>query len=430
MDFSFLTEIGWRFKRMLLEITDCEICGNKELASVINLGRQPLCDDLVPLGETRLCKEYPIEILFCKKCITAHQRFQVPKQELFPQTYHYRARHTIDVLEGMRQLVEFFQKNYGNLSGKKILDIGCNDGSLLNFFAAKGAKTYGIEPTNSFKEAIEHGHEVINDFFCERVAADFSKKYGQPDLISFTNVFAHIEDLKKVLQALKLLISEKTIVVIENHYLGAIIEKFQFDTFYHEHPRTYSCTSFSHIAAALNLDMNEVAFPSRYNGNIRVVYLPKTSSASPDQWQKIYEQETIFYQRLKEMGKKIIPWCQEKSMDIKRLVAKHGKLSAKAFPGRAAILVKMFGLNADLIKASYEKSQSNKINHYIPGTRIPILSDDAFDFLGSQTPLLNFAWHIPAEIKAYLRGRGYSGPIIDIISEQEIPHTHKKILIT
>lgn len=406
---------------MLIEINSCEVCDNKNLLSILNLGLHPMCDDLVPLGSLRICKEYPIEILFCEKCITAHQRFQVSKTELFPKNYHYRSRHTIDVLNGMQQIVSFCEKYYGNLTDKKILDIGCNDGSLLNFFREKKTKTFGIEPTNAFMESRKLGHEVINDFFDEDVATKFVSKYGHPDLITFTNVFAHIENLKKVLRALKILINEKTVIIIENHYLGAIIEKFQFDTFYHEHPRTYSCTSFSYIATALDLCISDVIFPSRYNGNIRVIYLPKQIGEMPNaKLLKIFEQEKSFFQKFKKMANKIDPWCKEKRANIEQLVSEHGRLSAKAFPGRAAILVKMLNLDSDLISATYEKSQSNKINHYIPGTQIPILSDDNFNFIKITAPLLNLAWHIPAEIKVYLEERGYLGRIINIISEQDL----------
>lgn len=405
---------------MLLEMSDCEICGNKDLPSVLDLGFHPLCDDLVPIGDTRVCEEYPIEILFCDQCITAHQRFQVTKQALFPQTYHYRSRNTEDVLVGMQQIVQFSEKNCGNLIGKKVLDIGCNDGSLLSFFREKGTKTYGIEPTQAFKDAIKLGHDVINDFFCETTAIDFVNQHGLVDIITFTNVFAHIEDLQKIIVALKIVMHAKTVLIIENHYLGAIIEKFQFDTFYHEHPRTYSFTSFSRIAEAMDMSIDDVVFPSRYNGNIRVALVPKNRGVSTHQWDEIYERERYFASHLQTMGKKIAPWCQKKHSVLKQLVQKYGKLSAKAFPGRAAILVKMLKLDTSLIKATYEKSQSNKINYYIPGTRIPILSDDDFDLLENTAPLLNLAWHISSEIKLYLQKRGYHGPIIDILSRQEI----------
>jgi hypothetical protein len=74
----------------LTEISRCEVCGAASLRPVLDLGAHPMCDDLVGIGDNRVCKEYPIEILFCECCRTAHQRFQVPQQDLFPSTYHYR----------------------------------------------------------------------------------------------------------------------------------------------------------------------------------------------------------------------------------------------------------------------------------------------------------------------------------------------------
>ena len=145
-------------------ITSCEVCGNRNLIPVLDLGAHPLCDDLVRIGDDRICKEYPIEILFCDSCLTAHQRYPVPREILFPANYHYRAHVTGSVLEGMRDLVEGCCERYGNLSGKLVLDIGCNDGSLLDFFREKGCKTVGIEPTGAAKEAAKL-HTVIKGFF-------------------------------------------------------------------------------------------------------------------------------------------------------------------------------------------------------------------------------------------------------------------------
>ena len=99
---------------------------------------------------------------------------------------------------------------------------------------------------------------------------------------------------------------------------------------------------------------------------------------------------------------------------------KHGKLSAKAFPGRAAILVKLLGLDENLISAVYEKPGSLKVGHYLPGTRIPILSDDdLFNLQDQSLPLLNLAWHIPQEIRVYLSENNYRGDVFDIIDPRE-----------
>src|SRR5688572_30748040 len=137
------------------EIHSCEVCGNTSLQPVLDLGLHPLCDDLVPVGDGRVCKEYPIDILYCVQCATAHQRFQVPKKELFPKTYHYRSRFTADVLNGMAALVDSCERRLSTLSGKVVLDVGCNDGSLLSFFKAKGAQTVGLEPTDAYLDGMD-----------------------------------------------------------------------------------------------------------------------------------------------------------------------------------------------------------------------------------------------------------------------------------
>jgi hypothetical protein len=405
------------------EIHICEVCGNSDMDPILNLGTHPLCDDLVEVGDNRVCKEYPIEILFCSNCKTAHQRFQVPKYELFPKSYHYRSRFTADVLNGMEVLVDSCIHHFGSLSGKVVLDIGCNDGSLLGFFQNKGAITIGIEPTDAYLDGMGKGHEVVNGFFSPETAITILEKFGSPHIITFTNVFAHIENLPELIRALNILISEHTVVVIENHYLGAVIGRNQFDTFYHEHPRTYSLTSFYRIAETLGRRVNSVEFPSRYGGNIRVFLGAATTVDIENNLfvSDVMKSEGGFSDALKQMQSGIEVWRKSMRAQIVNLVETHGKLSAKAFPGRAAILVKLLGLDIDLIDVVYEKPGSMKIGHYIPGTRIPIRSDDDFLALEKKPPvILNLAWHISTEIHSYLRKNGYEGEIVDILSVEQV----------
>jgi D-mycarose 3-C-methyltransferase len=400
------------------EISGCEVCGSTKLVPVLDLGLHPMCDDLVEVGDGRICKEYPIDILFCEVCRTAHQRYQVPKQDLFPRTYHYRSRFTADVLNGMKSLVESVEQRFGSLQGKTVVDVGCNDGSLLGFFRDKGAKTVGVEPTGAFADAKAQGHAVYNDFLSEDVAAKVAGEQGKPDFIVFTNVFAHIEDLGAVVRSLKRLMSPTTVIVIENHYLGAVLDGNQFDTFYHEHPRTYSYSSFVHIAKSLGLGLAEVEFPARYGGNIRVFMAPEREGAKvSDTVRDVLAKEEQYLGRFAAMRENVVTWRANKRAEIEALVKQHGKIRAKAFPGRAAILVKLLGLDADLIEAVHEKPGSMKIGNYLPGTRIPIVSDDEFMALSDKSkPLLNMAWHISQEIRGYLAKAGYTGPIVDILA--------------
>lgn len=394
----------------VISIKDCEVCGNKALVSILDLGLHPLCDDLVPFGDTRVCLEYPIDIAFCEQCYTAHQLYQVPKRDLFTADYHYRARMTGSVLEGMSDLVDSIEKRSGSLSNKKVLDIGCNDGSLLDFFKKKGAETFGIEPTDAVKDA---QHQTLHAFFDEENAEIILKDFGQPDVITFTNVFAHIEDLPSLLENLKTIMHAESILVIENHYLGAVFRTGQFDTFYHEHPRTYSKRSFEYIAKSLSLELLDVQFVSRYGGNIRA-YIGHGD-------EKFIEvDESHFSAGLVKMNSDIQEWKQEMLKTIESYIDKYGKLRAKAFPGRAAILIKILDLDESHISAVYEIKGSKKVGYYIPGTRIPIKAEaDLYKEIDQTLPILNLAWHISSEVRKNLSSNGYLGEVIDIKSVNE-----------
>ena len=80
----------------------------------------------------------------------------------------------------------------------------------------------------------------------------------------------------------------------------------------------------------------------------------------------------------------------------------------------------MLGINEHHISAVYEKPGSLKIGHYVPGTRIPIYSDDKlFELEEENKPILNLAWHISKEIKNYLSENGHKGVVIDILSDDD-----------
>jgi SAM-dependent methyltransferase len=396
----------------------CEVCGSNRLSQVLNLGLHPLCDDLIPVGEKAKCLKYPIEIMYCSNCGTAHHKYQVKKSTLFPQSYHYRSRFTADVLSGMTAFVGTAEKLLNSLKGRLVLDIGCNDGSLLDIFSAKGATTIGVEPTNAYVDAQGRQHLIINDFFSESTALRILKIHPRIDIITFTNVFAHIEDLPALLKALLIVMNEDTTLIVENHYLGAVLERNQFDTFYHEHPRTYSLKSFLHIAQILNREVVAFEFPQRYGGNIRVV-IGKKGTGTPEVislTQITIEKEAAYLEKFTDMQKFIAFWKKEKKAMIQEMLKKHGKLQAKAFPGRAAILVTLLELSDKEIECVYEKPGSLKIGNYLPGTRIPIRSDDELiPHLPETKVLLNLAWHIPREIESYLRNKGYRGELIHIV---------------
>lgn len=403
----------------------CEVCDSKDLINVLDLGKQPLCDDLIEIGNNKKSKKYKILIQLCKNCLTAKQKYNVNNRTLFPKIYHYRSRLTNDVLTSMNDLVFKTKKIIGNLYKKNILDIGCNDGSLLNYFKKAGANTLGIEPTNACLD-VKKKIKIINDYFNHKSVRKIKRIFNKIDVITFTNVFAHINNLEELLNNLKKIINPSTVLIIENHYLLSILDNFQFDTFYHEHPRTYSLKSFIFIAKKLNMSIIKVEFPKRYGGNIRVFL--KKDSFNNKKIKKFLLNEKNFIKKFKKLNIILKKWKKNKLILFKKYNTKYNSLPGKAFPGRASILINHLELNEKNIRFISEKKNSPKIGHYVPGTRIPIVSDEN-TLLNKNYPIvINFAWHIKKEIRSYLLKNKVKSKIINIIDKNDFKNTPKKKL--
>ncbi|MDA9616402.1 class I SAM-dependent methyltransferase, partial [Candidatus Pelagibacter sp.] len=371
------------------------------------------------LKKNKIGKKYKTKILFCDQCITAYQKYSIKNKLLFPKNYHYRARNTKDVVEGMKDFANSVLKKVKKKDKIKVLDIGCNDGTLLNFFKKKGCKTYGIEPTDAYKDALNKGHKIFNCFFNYKNSRKIKKYTKNIDIITFTNVFAHIDNLDELLKSLKNMLHEDTIIVIENHYLGDIINQNQFDTFYHEHPRTYSLNSFLEISKKIQLKIVDVKFVKRYNGNIRVFL--KDEKKNNEKVMRIVKKEQKLKKSIYKFQKKLNTWKINKKKQIDKIVKKYGPIPAKAFPGRAAIPINLLGLNKNSISAIYEKDISLKLGYLVPGTNIPILSDKTLsNVLKNKKIVVNFAWHIKKEINRYMKKKlKFKGKILNIISQED-----------
>jgi hypothetical protein len=396
----------------------CQVCENVLPKKFLDLGKQPLCDDLINIKKNIKCKLFPIKVSLCPKCLTANQLHEVNEKILFPKNYHYRARLTEDVLKGMNELVSSTVKLCKNKNKKyTVLDIGCNDGSLLNYFYKENFNTIGVEPTNAAKDCNKK-HKIYNSYFNSSLAKKIINQNKQVDVITFTNVFAHINNFPELTFALKIIIkaNPRVLIIIENHYLGSILKKKQFDTFYQEHPRTYSLNSFAYIGKLLNLNLSKVKFPKRYGGNIRVYY----STLKAVNVNKILREEKKFIPIFNSFNSIIKKWVTKKRKEIKN-IKKDYTIIGKAFPGRASILINLLKVNREDILCIYEKENSKKIGFKVPGTTIPIVSDKNLYKIKNKNNFLiiNFAWHIKDEIKKYLKKRGIKNKLLNIIESKD-----------
>lgn len=386
----------------------CEVCGEQVGNLTLDLGSHPLCDDLAPIHSDELALRYKQLIALCENCLTAHQMIQVKKELLFKPSYHYRASLTKDVLDGMRSLVAGMESVLGGLSADAtVIDIGCNDGSLLGIFKETyGCTTIGVDPTGAILNSGAKIDFQFNEYFSEETVIAIKSVAKQVNLITFTNVFAHIEDLPRLLKNLMGLIGSDTVLVIENHYLGAILDRNQFDTFYHEHPRTYSLRSFQYIAQSIGMTITQVEFPSRYGGNIRVVL--EKSGSEADLLSYLKEEEN-FIEKFRSLQLFYDSWKNDSKRKLSQLGSR-GRFYGKALPGRAVMLISALEVDSDQMPVIFEHPKSPKVGNFVPGTKIEVRSDES---LLSTNPkvVIVWAWHIVDEIVQYLESLGYRGEI-------------------
>lgn len=384
----------------------CEVCLNEPKGPIIDLGAHPLNDDMRPVGTPASTQVYRQVIQLCDVCLTAQQVYQVPKETLFFPEYRYRGSVTSDVVIGMKNLVENALGYYGEVSNLKVLDIGANDGTLLGLFKEQsGCQTIGVDPTNAIQYSESRIDYAYQEFFDHASAEKIVELHGQPDIITFTNVFAHIENFSELLNALEKLINDTNLLVIENHYLGSVLEKNQFDTFYAEHLRTYSAKSFEFIAKRLNVEIKSLQFPRRYGGNIRVFLsrkstLPISIENNP---------EGRFIDDFETIQQTYDQWKAKSKAEIDKLL-KSDTLIGKSCPARSVMLYSSLEMNVNKMEFVYEHPKSPKIGWCVPGTSIPIISDETIS-KSNQRPMILWSWHIAYEIIPYLKSLGFKGKV-------------------
>ena len=226
-------------------INYCQICNSKKIIEILDLGFQPLADDLrnnKNINEKLV--SFPIKIFFCKRCISLQNNYIVGDKKLYPKNYHYRPGISKDVVSNMRDMAIFLKKKYNLNEDSSIVDIGSNDGSLLKEFKNIGIKKLiGVEPTNTIKFQKRLKIFSIQKYFDKNTARTILRKFGKIDLVVMTNVFAHSNKMGDIILGIKNLLKNNGVFIVENHYLLDVVKNIQFDTFYHEHLRTYSLHS-------------------------------------------------------------------------------------------------------------------------------------------------------------------------------------------
>ena len=402
-------------------IDRCQISGTQDLKTVLSLGYLPPVNKLNKINSS-LHEDvfYPAELMFSPSSKLLQLSTIVDKEILFPKEYPYTSSTTKILRENFKELYEECRKIISISSKDLIIDIGSNDGNLLNNFK-KHHKILGITPEKIGKIAIKKGINTLIKYFNKDTANLILKKFGRAKIVTATNVFAHIEDVNSLMKNLLQILINDGIFISESHYLVSLIKTNQYDTIYHEHLRYYSLTSLKYLFNKYGMEIIHAKKINTHGGSIRVYAARKKRFEIHKSVTKILNFEKTFlnWKTFINFKKNVVQSKLNLYSILKKLKNKNKKIYGIGAPSRASTLINYVGLDENIIDCVLEIEGSYKIGSYIPGKKIPILSEkklynDPPDFV------ILFSWHIASELKLNLRKKGYKGKFIIPLPQPKI----------
>ncbi len=402
----------------------CQICGSKNLELVLDLGHQPLCDTL--LYEKDLHEPetfYPLRQVWCKDCTLNQIDYIVDGEVVYHQDYPYKSGVTKELVTYQNKMAEDIVSDLAIPTESLIADIGSNDGTLLKGFKSQGMNVIGIEPTNIAAIANQDGINTLHAPFNQDIAHKIVDGNGNAKVVTATNVFAHMATLGDVMEGLEILVADDGYFCFENHYLGAIAERMQYDTIYHEHLRSYSLHSLLKLFEYYDFTIIDAKKVSRYGGNIRV-YAAKGKNHTPkESVQNMLDEEIKAGMTTSKYYKDF----RERSIKLKNdFVSLLLKLKSEGYsvvgnscPGRCSTLLNYAGVGPEILPYLAEQPTSLKLGRYLPGKHIPIVDNE---ILIKEQPdyVVLLAWHYADSIIEQLRARGLKSKFIMPMPEVQI----------
>jgi hypothetical protein len=236
----------------------CRYCSSKNLESILFLGEHPPSNSFLKEEDIPKERSFPLEIYFCNDCALVQLLDVVSPEHMFGD-YLYLSSTSRALKEHYAHLVTRLFKDFELGSNKKVCDIGCNDGILLDAYASVGdVIRIGVEPSSVHDVAEKKGHKIYSNFFTPEVAKKIVADHGKIDIASAMNIYPHVDDISEFTKGVKQLIAEKGTFIVEASYLIDLIEKKLFDTIYHEHLCYLSLTPVVNFLKKFDLEVFHV----------------------------------------------------------------------------------------------------------------------------------------------------------------------------
>lgn len=378
---------------------NCRICSNT-IKPFMTFGKMPIANGFLSTPSPK--EEYFFELApaFCNQCKTFQIVEQPDPEKMFHDHYAFFSRTSKRMMLHFQDYAKWVMQNYLG-ENPFVVELGSNDGILLENFSRKNIRHLGIEPSgNVAKEARKHGVNTLVEFFSPAVADKIVSEYGHADALMAANVMCHIPDLHAVAIAANKLLKPKGVLIFEDPYLGDMIAKTSYDQIYDEHVYIFSAHAVNNIFGRYGFELIDLKPQNTHGGSMRYVLAKKGARKIEDAVATILQQEEKqglcsekTYEQFKancELSKKnLLSALQKCKVENKKVVG-------YAATSKSTTVLNYCGIGPDLIDYICDTTPL-KHNTYTPGTHIPVRSYENFSTDYPETALL-FAWNHRDEI--------------------------------
>lgn len=380
---------------------NCRYCDTPLEEPYLELGSMPLANNL-PRKEDLKTPEFscPLSLVFCQKCGLVQLSHVVPPELMFSH-YLYVSSTTKTFQDHFAHYARDARRRV-NGQNPLAVDIGSNDGLLLECYKREGMRICGVDPAkNLAEEANKKGLTTLNHFFNEKSVDQILKDFGPASLVSGNNVFAHIDDIQSVLKNVHRLLTGDGIFVIEFPYLGTMLDELLFDMTYHEHLSYIGVTALKYVVERFGFQIFDVEAVSSHGGSLRVFMQKKNGGHQVKPVVEHFLEHELKEKHLELathelFAKRVLKVRQDFITLIKKLKAEGKSIAGYGAPAKASTLCNFYGLTAKHLDYVVDDNPL-KQDRYIPGMHIPIVSSST---LSKKAPdaVVIFAWNFAAEI--------------------------------
>ena len=390
----------------------CILCRDAKVEEFLDLGATALANQFLRADEIDGTEaKYPLRVGFCHGCGHVQLTESVPPGAMF-DNYLYISSASDTLKDHLWDLSDILVRRYGLGAEDLVIDIGCNDGTLLKGFQRHGVRLLGVDPARNLAAFTDgSGIERYTKLFTTATAKEVVAKWGHASLITATNTFPHIQKLDDFIEGLKIALKPGGAFVIEMHYLLDMIEQVAFDTIYHEHVSYWALGPMKRLFEAHGMDVVDAERVPLHHGQLRVHVQRQGEGTVQPGVEKILAAEKAAglgqfstYQRFAERAQRIKRDLHQK---LAGLAHKGERVAGYGAPAKGNTLLGFLEIGPELLPYIVDRSPL-KQGLYTPGTHIPVVPPERL--LADQPDyVLLLAWNFVDEIveqQAEYRKRG------------------------